>query len=273
MQSHSARGTSLRRDSAAVCLFDWIGGRVRCRTRPPTGVQQAASLLTANPRSARIVHHDSCNSWHLLYDVSARRKRVVEPLMSTKLEATIDDLYHVPENSKAEIVNGKLVLMSRTGGVPARASGEIYISLHDYERPVGGGYAFPDNAGFIVNLSNRRSFSPDAAFYKGELRGGLFLEGAPVFAWKSAARKITDQLPKDGWQPSVPTILQQARWSFGTSTCCARNSCACFARASRRPQPFIEPAKSPKQNPRCRVGRWQWTGFLVESWRGECDPT
>lgn len=102
--------------------------------------------------------------------------------MSTKIEATIEDLYRVPEHGKAEIVNGELVLMSPTGGVPGRASGEIYISLHDYERCVGGGYAFPDNVGFIVNLPNRRSFSPDAAFYKGELRGGLFLEGAPVFA-------------------------------------------------------------------------------------------
>jgi Uma2 family endonuclease len=102
--------------------------------------------------------------------------------MSTKIEATIDDLYHVTEDGKAEIVNGELVLMSPTGGVPGRASGEIYISLREYERRVGGGYAFPDNVGFIVNLPNRRSFSPDAAFYKGELRGGLFLEGAPVFA-------------------------------------------------------------------------------------------
>jgi Uma2 family endonuclease len=102
--------------------------------------------------------------------------------MSTKTEATIDDLYRVPENGKAEIVNGELVLLSPTGGVPGRAAGEIYVSLHDYEKRVGGGYAFPDNVGFIVKLSNRRSFSPDAAFYKGELRGGLFLEGAPVFA-------------------------------------------------------------------------------------------
>jgi len=102
--------------------------------------------------------------------------------MSTKIVATIDDLYHVPEDGKAEIVNGELVLMSPTGGVPARASGRIYRSLDDYERAVGGGYAFPDNAGFIVNLPNRRSFSPNAAYYKGELRGGLFLEGAPVFA-------------------------------------------------------------------------------------------
>jgi Uma2 family endonuclease len=102
--------------------------------------------------------------------------------LSTKIEATIEDLYRVPDHGKAEIVNGELVLMSPTEGVPGRASGEIYISLHDYERRVGGGYAFPDNVGFIVNLPNRRSFSPDTAFYKGELRGGLFLEGAPVFA-------------------------------------------------------------------------------------------
>jgi Uma2 family endonuclease len=73
--------------------------------------------------------------------------------MSTKIEATIEDLYRVPEHGKAEIVNGELVLMSPTGGVPGRASGEIYISMHDYERRVGGGYAFPDNVGFIVNLA------------------------------------------------------------------------------------------------------------------------
>src|SRR5256714_12636054 len=102
--------------------------------------------------------------------------------MSTKAEATIEDLYRVPENGKAEIVNGELILMPPTGGVPGRASGEIYISLRDYERRTKSGYAFPDNVGFIVNLPNRRSFSPDAAFFKGELRGGLFLEGAPVFA-------------------------------------------------------------------------------------------
>lgn len=114
--------------------------------------------------------------------------------MSAKTEATIDDLYRVPENGKAELVNGELVLMSPTGGVPGRAAGEIYISLHDYEKRVGGGYAFPDNVGFIVNLANRRSFSPDAAFYNGELRGGLFLEGAPIFAVE--VRSTDDYGPK-----------------------------------------------------------------------------
>ena len=102
--------------------------------------------------------------------------------MSTKAEATIEDLYRLPEHGKAELVNGELVLMSPTGGVPGRASGEIYVSLREYERRTRAGYAFPDNVGFIVHLPNRGSFSPDAAFYTGKLRGGLFLQGAPVFA-------------------------------------------------------------------------------------------
>jgi Uma2 family endonuclease len=102
--------------------------------------------------------------------------------MSMKTEAIIEDLYRVPDNGKAEIVNGELVLMSPTGGVPGRASGEIYVSLREYERRTKNGYAFPDNVGFIVKLPHRRSFSPDAAFYVGELKGGQFLDGAPVFA-------------------------------------------------------------------------------------------
>lgn len=114
--------------------------------------------------------------------------------MSIRTEATIDDLYRVPENGKAELVNGELVLMSPTGGVPGRAAGAIYVSLYNYEKQFGEGYAFPDNVGFIVNLPNRRSFSPDAAFYKGELRGGLFLEGAPIFAVE--VRSTDDYGPK-----------------------------------------------------------------------------
>jgi Uma2 family endonuclease len=102
--------------------------------------------------------------------------------MSRKAKATIEDLYRVPENAKAEIVNGELVLMAPTGGIPGRASGEIYVSLREYERRMAIGYAFPDNVGFVVNLPNRSSFSPDAAFYIGELKGGQFLDGAPIFA-------------------------------------------------------------------------------------------
>ena len=49
--------------------------------------------------------------------------------MAAKTEATIEDLYHVPGDGKAEIVNGELVLMSPTGFWPSRASGAIYASL------------------------------------------------------------------------------------------------------------------------------------------------
>ena len=96
--------------------------------------------------------------------------------------APIEDLYHVPENGKAEIVNGKLVLMAPTGFLPSRAAGAIYVSLREYERRTKAGFAFADNTGFIVNLPNRRSFSPDAAFYTGKPTGMKFLDGAPVFA-------------------------------------------------------------------------------------------
>ena len=102
--------------------------------------------------------------------------------MSTKTTATIEDLYRVPENGKAEIVNGELVLMSPTGGIPGRAGGEIYASLREYERRTRSGYAFPDNVGFIVNLPNRKSFSPDAGYYVGRSPGMKYIEGAPIFA-------------------------------------------------------------------------------------------
>lgn len=102
--------------------------------------------------------------------------------MSTRTEATIEDLYHVPENGKAEIVNGELVLMSPTGDLPSAAAGEIFASLREYGRRIKAGRAYTDNAAFIVNLPNRRSFSPDAAFHIGARTGGKFLEGAPIFA-------------------------------------------------------------------------------------------
>src|SRR5215213_1192345 len=102
--------------------------------------------------------------------------------MSTRTEAAIEDLYGVPENGKAELVNGEIIQMPPTGGVSGRAGGKIYLSLDGYEQDTKSGYAFPDNVGFAVNLPHRKSVSPDAAFYVGELKGGQFLEGAPVFA-------------------------------------------------------------------------------------------
>lgn len=102
--------------------------------------------------------------------------------MATKTQATIDDLYHVPEHGKAELVHGELITMAPTGFLPGRAGGEIYASLRHYERQTKNGYAIPDNVGFSVTLPNRSSFSPDAAFYTGQVTDMKFLAGAPVFA-------------------------------------------------------------------------------------------
>ncbi|MBC7922780.1 MAG: Uma2 family endonuclease [Ferruginibacter sp.] len=101
--------------------------------------------------------------------------------MTAKNQATIEDLSRIPDNGKAEIVNGKIKSTSPTGDMPGRAGGAIYVSLRGIERQAGG-RAYPDNVGFRVNLPNRKSFSPDAAFYVGKSSGMKFPEGAPVFA-------------------------------------------------------------------------------------------
>ena len=93
--------------------------------------------------------------------------------------ATIEDLSRV--EGKAEIVGGALVLMSPGGGWHGYAAGRIFASLSAYEDRTKAGHALPDNVGFIVNLANRRSFSPDAAFSTQPLTR-TFVDGAPVFA-------------------------------------------------------------------------------------------
>jgi Uma2 family endonuclease len=101
--------------------------------------------------------------------------------MSTKAKATIEDLYSLPDDVKAEIVDGEILLMSPTGDMPGRAGGSICVSLRQQEGKTPG-RAYPDNVGFRVNLPNRESFSPDVAWYIGPFSGMKFLEGAPVFA-------------------------------------------------------------------------------------------
>jgi len=100
--------------------------------------------------------------------------------MVANLEATIEDLYVV--RGKAEIVNGEIVHMSPTGAAPSYAAGEIFVSLRNYSRQTKKGHAVADNAAFHVDLPNRKSFSPDAAYHVGKWTGMKFFEGAPVFA-------------------------------------------------------------------------------------------
>jgi Uma2 family endonuclease len=95
--------------------------------------------------------------------------------------ATIEDLYQTPE--KAEIVQGEIHLLMPTGRKPGYAGDEIFFALRLYIRQMQlAGMAVGDNKGFIVDLPNRRSFSPDAAYYVGSNSGMKFFDGAPQFA-------------------------------------------------------------------------------------------
>lgn len=102
--------------------------------------------------------------------------------MTQTKSATIDDLARIANHAKAELIDGVVVAMSPTGFLPSYVAGEIYASLRDYARRTRSGYAVSANAGFIVDLPHRTSFSPDAAFYTGKSTGMRFLEGSPVFA-------------------------------------------------------------------------------------------
>jgi Uma2 family endonuclease len=110
----------------------------------------------------------------------ARNYNTHKTPMSTKVEATIEDLYKV--EGKAELVNGEIVEMPLTGYLPHYAAQEIMISLRSYAKRDRAEYAIGDNVGFIVNLPHRKSFCPDAAFYVGPSPGMKFFQGAPVFA-------------------------------------------------------------------------------------------
>jgi len=101
-------------------------------------------------------------------------------MITTVREATIQDLEKV--KSKAELVNGEIIYMPPTGDEPGYAGDVIMIRLFEYAKRTGKGRAIGDNKAFKVNLPNRKSFSPDAAFFTGERAGMKFFTGAPVFA-------------------------------------------------------------------------------------------
>ena len=81
------------------------------------------------------------------------------------VEPLVEELMRT--EGKAEIIDGKVVKLMSTGKTQNRAAGRIYVSLLRYEDDFGTGVAATDNAGFLCNLPDRRSFSPDVAFYSG----------------------------------------------------------------------------------------------------------
>jgi len=117
---------------------------------------------------------------------------VSETATRTVWRATVDDLYKV--DGKAELVDGGLKIMDGTGDMPGLAGGVIFASLLAHARKTRRGVAYPDNLSFLVDLPNRRSFSPDAAYYTGPRAGMKFLPTAPDFAVE--VRSESDYRPK-----------------------------------------------------------------------------
>jgi Uma2 family endonuclease len=99
--------------------------------------------------------------------------------------ATLDDLLEV--DGKAELIDGRIVVLMPTGYQPSLVGFEIALSLTLFVRTNRlPGLVFPDNAGFAVPRlrSGRQSFSPDASYYEGPppTNRMRFVEGAPRFA-------------------------------------------------------------------------------------------
>jgi Uma2 family endonuclease len=106
-------------------------------------------------------------------------------------EQLVSELYKI--DGKAEIVGGRIVMMSPTGDEPSSAGFAIAIRLREYAKEYGG-RAYAVNAAFLVDLPHRKSFSPDACYYIGPRAGMKFLSEAPIFA--AEVRSEGDYGPK-----------------------------------------------------------------------------
>src|SRR5713101_6349371 len=115
--------------------------------------------------------------------------------------ATLEDLYNEP--GKAELIGGRIVQFMATGHKPNKVAGRIFRKLAEYAETAGKGNAYTDSMGFAVAElpSGRESFSPDAAYYVGELPKNLmrFVEGAPTFAVEVRSENDEETEIADKW--------------------------------------------------------------------------
>jgi len=109
-----------------------------------------------------------------------RRRKLLIMTTMTLADPLVEQL--MAFDGKAEIVDGQLQEIMATGFNPGYAGDEIYSSLRAHARATGDGVAFADGKGFLCDLPNRQSFSPDAAFYTGPRSGMAFMPESPVFA-------------------------------------------------------------------------------------------
>src|SRR5690348_5548845 len=83
--------------------------------------------------------------------------------------------------------------------------------MRKYEDETGRGRAVSDNKAFRVQLSNRESLSPDAAFYTGPRGGMSYYPQAPAFA--AAVRSGGDYGPA-----AEAAIVEKRRDYFAAGT-------------------------------------------------------
>ncbi|MGH8628889.1 MAG: Uma2 family endonuclease, partial [Gammaproteobacteria bacterium] len=104
-----------------------------------------------------------------------------------------------------------------------------------------------------MNLPSRSSLSPDAAFYIGKLRGGSFLQGAPVFA--AEVRNENDYRP-----PAERAMADKRRDYSAAGTLVVWDVDVLRDQVVRRDiRRYTAGVKSPRPNPRCPVGPCRWT--------------
>jgi Uma2 family endonuclease len=96
------------------------------------------------------------------------------------INVLFDRLMHI--DGKAEIVDGRIVVMSPTGTWPNLVAGLIFIELRLYARRRQNHHAVTDNATFRVDLPNRQSFSPDTGYFIGPSPKMGPFPGPPLFA-------------------------------------------------------------------------------------------
>lgn len=105
---------------------------------------------------------------------------ITSHLSEFEIAALFEQLERV--DGKAEIVDGRIVIMSPTGTWPNLVAGLIFIELRLYAGRRKNHHAVTDNATFRVELPNRQSFSPDTGYYIGPSSKMGPFPGPPVFA-------------------------------------------------------------------------------------------
>jgi Uma2 family endonuclease len=97
-----------------------------------------------------------------------------------QLEALFDQLANT--EGKAEIVDGEIVSQGWNEPWSGDAAANVFLQLRHYAKQKNEGAVATTCAIFRVNLPNRQSFSPDAAYFIGTKLAMKHYNGAPVFA-------------------------------------------------------------------------------------------